>query len=296
MARGVRFRRGRLHPGSGKGAGVRSSVCCQAAVLHSLRGRRMKSGIHRAVGCDWGQVFTRLTRSRTYSQPREDLTPSSNVSYGDRYSIPVGGDRHQPQGLPGQEYDESSSERQYNIFRWYRAGWARYTSPDPVGGRFAANLYFYAAARPVTKIDRLGLFEVDANCSGCGPSNMAPTLGASIRRQTTEACGSIDDTLTDVALADCVKGKCRTARITCVDPTGQCGRQPLSGGHAPYAGNEITLCPDNWLPIWGGIIGDMVIHEFAHLCNWCHGDPGGVPAPGKPDGTCWRDWPGWRGE
>ena len=51
--------------------------------------------------------------------------------YGERYATRVGADRHQPLGLPGQEYD-ASSDRQYNIFRWYRPSWGRYTQPDPV--------------------------------------------------------------------------------------------------------------------------------------------------------------------
>jgi RHS repeat-associated protein len=76
--------------------------------------------------------------------------------YGERYATRVGAERHQPLGLPGQEYD-ASSDRQYNIFRWYRAGWGRYTQADPIGQLGGFNLYRYAAANPLSYIDPLGL-------------------------------------------------------------------------------------------------------------------------------------------
>jgi RHS repeat-associated protein len=76
--------------------------------------------------------------------------------YGERYATRVGADRHQPLGLPGQEYD-ASSDRQYNIFRWYRAGWGRYTQADPIGLQGGANLYRYVEGNPVRFRDPLGL-------------------------------------------------------------------------------------------------------------------------------------------
>lgn len=44
-----------------------------------------------------------------------------------------------------------------NIFRWYRAGWGRYTQADPIGLRGGANLYAYGRKNPVVAFDRLGL-------------------------------------------------------------------------------------------------------------------------------------------
>jgi RHS repeat-associated protein len=47
-------------------------------------------------------------------------------------------DRHQPLRLPGQEAEQlelgenGATERFYNVFRWYRFGWSRYTQPDPL--------------------------------------------------------------------------------------------------------------------------------------------------------------------
>jgi hypothetical protein len=46
--------------------------------------------------------------------------------YGTTYTTRAGADRHQPLSLPGQEVTVEN-ETAYNIFRWYRSGWGRYT-------------------------------------------------------------------------------------------------------------------------------------------------------------------------
>lgn len=46
---------------------------------------------------------------------------------------------------------------EYNIFRWYRSGWGRYTQADPIGLRGGSNLYRYALANPIRYTDPLGL-------------------------------------------------------------------------------------------------------------------------------------------
>lgn len=48
-----------------------------------------------------------------------------------------------------------------NIFRWYRAGWGRYTQADPMGLDGEINLYQYARSRPITWTDRFGLTSHD---------------------------------------------------------------------------------------------------------------------------------------
>jgi RHS repeat-associated protein len=77
--------------------------------------------------------------------------------------------RHQPLAFPGQE--EQGGELTYNIHRWYRSGWGRYTQADPIGfggrdyshqrllkGRAdSANLFGYAGDRPLTLVDPQGL-------------------------------------------------------------------------------------------------------------------------------------------
>ena len=77
-------------------------------------------------------------------------------SYGRIVSVRTGATRHQPLAFPGQEEDET--ERSYNIFRWYRDGWGRYTQADPIGLRGGdLNIFRYALSRPTGVVDPLGL-------------------------------------------------------------------------------------------------------------------------------------------
>ncbi|MFZ2492325.1 MAG: RHS repeat-associated core domain-containing protein, partial [Thermoanaerobaculia bacterium] len=81
--------------------------------------------------------------------------------YGAVHTFRVGTDIYQPLRLPGQEAGDS--EFAYNIFRWYRVGWGRYTQPDPVFRRFpydGSALYMYADESPVGTADPLGLYSI----------------------------------------------------------------------------------------------------------------------------------------
>ena len=77
--------------------------------------------------------------------------------YGVPYVL-LGGDRHQPLGFPGQESSDELSEQDYNIFRWYRAGWGRYTQSDPAFNPFSAREtnYSYVANNPLRFRDPAG--------------------------------------------------------------------------------------------------------------------------------------------
>ena len=73
-------------------------------------------------------------------------------------------DVHQPLRLPGQEAEQLNlgangvTEREYNVYRWYRSGWGRYTQPDRLGLREdELTLYAYAEANPAGADDPLGL-------------------------------------------------------------------------------------------------------------------------------------------
>ena len=73
-------------------------------------------------------------------------------------------DRHQPLRLPGQEAEQlavganGATERSYNIHRWYRGGWGRYSQADPVGASRSANLFSYVLGHPLIFSDPLGLW------------------------------------------------------------------------------------------------------------------------------------------
>lgn len=79
--------------------------------------------------------------------------------YGTVYTHRAGASKHQPLRFPGQE-QHGSSDLSYNIFRWYRAGWGRYTQADPIGLDGGVNLFAYVAGNPLRFTDRLGLDNV----------------------------------------------------------------------------------------------------------------------------------------
>jgi RHS repeat-associated protein len=85
--------------------------------------------------------------------------------YGTVYALRAGDDKHQPLRFPGQEVDGVTDES-YNIFRWYRSGWGRYTQADPIGLRGGSNLYAYTANDPIGSVDPLGLWTLHKSCKG----------------------------------------------------------------------------------------------------------------------------------
>lgn len=79
--------------------------------------------------------------------------------YGEIHAYRAGVTRHQPLRLPGQERDPEgpADGTSYNVFRWYRAGWGRYTQADPIGMQGGFNLFAYALDNPITYDDPFGL-------------------------------------------------------------------------------------------------------------------------------------------
>jgi RHS repeat-associated protein len=74
--------------------------------------------------------------------------------FGKVQSFRAGSGRHQPLRFPGQE--DSGGEEKYNIFRWYRAGWGRYTQMDPLASGAALTPYGYVLGNPVMLKDTRG--------------------------------------------------------------------------------------------------------------------------------------------
>jgi RHS repeat-associated protein len=91
--------------------------------------------------------------------------------YGSIYAL-RSYDRHQPLRFPGQEAEQLGTgangvtERSYNVHRWYRAGWGRYTQADPLRVATLVDPFTYAGGNPQVYTDELGLFPRIENCDG----------------------------------------------------------------------------------------------------------------------------------
>ena len=128
--------------------------------------------------------------------------------YGHVYSLRSGADRHQPLRLPGQEAEQlnlglnGATEKSYNIFRWYRGKWGRYSQADPVKtvGLMAsrdslrtASLHddAYGGGNPLTFVDPLGLCKACDECqSGKWSYNGFPAKGVVAFKGVTRSNGT----------------------------------------------------------------------------------------------------------
>jgi RHS repeat-associated protein len=83
--------------------------------------------------------------------------------FGNIWEMRTGMRTEQPLRFPGQEVAMTweGQEENYNIHRWYKGGWGRYTQADPLGLRGGINLFSYARNNPVFFKDPLGANSVD---------------------------------------------------------------------------------------------------------------------------------------
>ncbi|MGZ8708933.1 MAG: RHS repeat domain-containing protein [Thermoanaerobaculia bacterium] len=84
------------------------------------------------------------------------------MQLGQRFHIgeDAGEGPDEPLRFPGQE--NAGEELSYNIFRWYRAGWGRYSQVDMIHG---LPPFQYAGGSPVNYSDPLGLYVHKKNVS-----------------------------------------------------------------------------------------------------------------------------------
>jgi RHS repeat-associated protein len=101
---------------------------------------------------------------------RVEYEPFGKVS-----STRIGTSHHQSLRFPGQEFDDLDADHEYNIFRWYRSEWGRYTQTDEDEAAFDGNPYSYALDEPISTEDPLGLYacmyQISTHKMTCVPSN-----------------------------------------------------------------------------------------------------------------------------
>jgi RHS repeat-associated protein len=107
--------------------------------------------------------------------------------FGNVIAMRAGGANDQRLRFPGQQIaftNFAGDEESYNIFRWYRSGWGRYTQADPIRLSGGLNLYGYASGDPVDILDPRGLKTF--NWSWGGPPRSSPDPAGSCRRPGQE--------------------------------------------------------------------------------------------------------------
>ncbi|MBV8365333.1 MAG: RHS repeat protein [Candidatus Eremiobacteraeota bacterium] len=114
------------------------------------------TGVHYTVADHLGTPLLQTdSSSNVYWRAEEE-------PYGKVWSLRAN-DVHQPLRLPGQvaeQFDNGANgatERSYNVFRWYRAGWARYSQLDPLPFAGGARPYGYSNQMPINTDDPFGL-------------------------------------------------------------------------------------------------------------------------------------------
>jgi RHS repeat-associated protein len=137
---------------------------------------------------DHDDTTLRYTFTDHLGTPILQTTPAAAIvwraeyePYGTVYSLRAGtAADDQPLRFPGQQVAYATvagGEETYNIFRWYRAGWGRYTQADPATFEGGLNLYAYALDNPIVRYDRNGLTSYKNF-----PSDKAQTIKEAVKK------------------------------------------------------------------------------------------------------------------
>ena len=195
--------------------------------------------------------------------------------FGNVYAMRTGTKDDQPLRFPGQMrlFDGATgTEERYNVFRWHRSGWGRYTQADPAHLRDDRNLFAYAAENPLTFIDPDGRMETNGpGCiNGC-PSGRSwnETRSDRLQKAFTAVCNDAKANRFSSdfdGLTDCVRKQCQKLRtIVCDDPV-KCQRNTL-GEMLEDQPTSILVCPysDDGKP--GNCTNKgTIFHEMMHKC------------------------------
>jgi len=150
---------------------------------------------------------------------------------------------------------------------------------DPIGHKAGPNFYNYSDSNPLRLLDHLGLFSMEnPNCDECDDE-----AENRLRDAIQQECNRLSATIKNRRLKKCIQHRCNSSgvvRIFC-----NCRGQDREYGRYGCAfGGTIILC-FKWRDQKNGSdrLAEAAIHEWAHSCNWIHGDGMGVPNDPGPD-------------
>jgi RHS repeat-associated protein len=208
-------------------------------------------------------------------------------------------DQHQPLRFPGQEAEQfgagvnGQTSRSYNIHRWYRVQWGRYTQTDLALPSISLDPFSYAEANPSRFSDRLGLLAVDhASCSkyccqdkindavrrfnqfftpGWGKRNPACRQGI-IGMVGRFVPNTNDKQAPGLTPLSCMAAGHRDKTVKCATGGDSCGGPPSLLSFGP---DIVWLQPGSCQPFCGSLL-NTIFHKMLHLCGApTEGDPGG---------------------
>jgi RHS repeat-associated protein len=205
--------------------------------------------------------------------------------FGNVYEMRDGNRTDQPLRFPGQEVAMTleGQEENYNIFRWYRSGWGRYSTADRyLPASTATNAFSYAEQNPVRLLDPLGLFAIDASCD-CSGVNIPKTIAQASKYLGSPKCQEILQKYSFVpfdgkgskkeTLLDCMKRRFGPSEvgqpptILCFKGEGPCGQTVPATMGVPTAIKlwvQATPCPID-KPAFG--LKQTLFHETMHSCG-----------------------------
>ena len=140
------------------------------------------------------------------------------------------------------------------------------------------NYYRYVLNQPVMSRDPSGLFKMDPSCDcrpGGPPPGAPPNWGSQMLQAGIRACQRLPE-IRDPKLRACMGRTCDSGTIKCLE---NCPKD--KAGHTDFiffgvVNRTSGICVNNWTPV-APFLSDVILHEFAHGCNWGHGQGGGVP-------------------
>jgi len=194
--------------------------------------------------------------------------------FGNVFVMRAGDASAQALRFQGQEAP-SGAGATYNVFRWYRSAWGRYTQTDPV--RYSVSAFRYAYNNPQSYSDPLGLFETP-NCDGKCPWDKEKHTKSKHIKDTADDVSSVLAAVPLQGVKNCFSKPHDNYKIRCATPKDcesnkeETGTHLKEGYYDDKVKNQINICN----PGSDCELKRLIAHEMWHECGAEHlnGDEG----------------------